>query len=204
MMLILLNYLEVGYNFLEYAYFIKGDIMQYYYDINLHFDDYYMNYYEWSEFEHFNRLPIFKVISVRPFLDNEIKLDLDYKNIIVSDGIVSLGLELIDKKAIYISSLPYEDELKINKLVANISDNLNYKIIKKMNNLLITNIDRMKKEYINLLDKGSSDLIKLLYYEVTGKLSNNIDKMREFLHDDICTNFREQYYQLYDMIMIGD
>lgn len=178
--------------------------MQYYYDINLHFDDYYMNYYEWSEFEHFNRLPIFKVTSVRPFLDNEIKLDLDYKNIIVSDGIVSLGLELIDKKAIYISSLPYEDELKINKLVANISDNLNYKIIKKRNNLLITNIDRMKKEYINLLDKGSSDLIKLLYYEVTGKLSNNIDKMREFLHDDICTNFREQYYQLYDMIMIGD
>ena len=65
--------------------------MQYYYDINLHFDDYYMNYYEWSEFEHFNRLPIFKVISVRPFLDNEIKLDLDYKNIIVSDGIVPMG-----------------------------------------------------------------------------------------------------------------
>lgn len=178
--------------------------MQYYYDIYLHFDDHYINYYEWDESEHFNRLPIFKVESVRPFLDNEIKLLIDFKNIIISDGIVSLGLELIDNKVIYISSLPYEDELKINRIVAKLLEPLNFDIIKKRNNVLITNIDKMKKEYINMLEKDSGDLIKLLYYEVTGELSNNVDKMRNFLHNDICANFREQYYKLYDMIMIGD
>lgn len=178
--------------------------MQYYYDIYLHFDDYYINYYEWDESEHFNRLPIFKVESVRPFLDNVVKVDIDYKNIIISDGIISLGLEFIDNKVIYVSSLPYEDELKINKMVANKEDTLSFTIINKKENILITNIDRMKKEYINILEKDSGDLIKLLYYEITGELSNNVDKMRKFLHNDICANFREQYYKLYDMIMIGD
>ena len=101
--------------------------MQSYYDIDLHFEDQYINYYERDSKEHFNRLPIYKVESTRVFLENEIELIIEYKNAIVSDGIVSLGLEIIDNKVIYVSSLPYEDEFKINKLAMSMNNELDYK-----------------------------------------------------------------------------
>lgn len=178
--------------------------MQYYYDINLHFDDYYINYYEWSEFEHFNRLPIFKVESIKVFLENNVSVETEYKNMIISDGITSLGLEIIDDKVVYISSLPYEDEFKINRLVMNGCISLEYNIINKKDSISISSIGKVKERFLTILKNANNDLIKLLYYEITGKISNNYTKMIEYLENDIRNNFSNQYYQLYDMIMIGD
>lgn len=178
--------------------------MQFYYDINLNFDDNYINYHMWEECEHFNRLPIFRVLNVREILDNEVLFDLEYKNIIVSDGVISLGLELLGGKAIFISSLPYQDELKINKLVMTMDKILEFKILNKRNNKLYTKIEKIKNIYIDRIENGTNDFIKLIYYEVTGKLSNNVNYMKKFLSNDIYTNFSDKYYQLYDMIIIGD
>lgn len=178
--------------------------MQYYYDIDLHFEDQYINYYEWDSKEHFNRLPIYKVESTRVFLENEIELIIEYKNAIVSDGIVSLGLEIIDNKVIYVSSLPYEDEFKINKLAMSMNNKLDYKIIKKKELKLKTNIDKIKNIYLDLIEKGDKDFIKFLYYEITGDISSNILNMKKFLSNDVKINFSDKYYQLYDMIIIGD
>ncbi len=178
--------------------------MQYYYDINLHFDDYYINYYEWGEFEHFNRLPIFKVENVKVFLENKVTVDTEYKNMIISDGITSLGLEIVDDIVVYISSLPYDDEFKINRLVMNGCDALEYNIMCRKESISISPIGKRKEVFLSILKNANNDLVKLLYYEATGKISNNYRKMKEYLENDIRNNFSNQYYQLYDMIMIGD
>lgn len=178
--------------------------MQYYYDINLSFDDYYINYYEWECKEHFNRLPIYKVESIEVFLDNIIKINTEYKNILVSDGITSLGLEIIDNKVIYISSVPYEDEFKINKLVIDTDNYLDYEILEKKKFIVQNRIEKVKLKLLALLKTNNIDLIKFIYYEITGEISNDYKKMSKYLTNDIKNNFSNQYYQLYDMIMIGD
>lgn len=182
----------------------KGDIMQYYYDINLSFEDSYVNYYLWESSEHFNRLPVYRVLNSKEFLDNEIELDLEYKNIIISDGVISLGLEIINKNVVYISSLPYEDELKINKMVMNFEDILDIKILKKRENKLVNRIDKIKNITKEKINNGSDDFIKLVYYELTGILSNNVKSMKKFLTEEISSNFSDAYYKIYDMIIIGD
>lgn len=178
--------------------------MQYYYDINLCFNDYYINYYEWDDHEHFNRLPIFRVLNARVFLEYNIKVDVEYKNIIISDGITSLALEIIDKKLVYVSSLPYEDEFKINKLVIDTPETLKYEVVEKKNTKVLSNIEKAKQRLLLLIKNNDKDFVKYVYYEITGKLSNDYDEMVSFLTNDIKSNFSNQYYKIYDMIMIGD
>lgn len=178
--------------------------MQYYYDINLHFDDAYINCYEWGEYEHFNRLPIYKVDSIKEFLEYNIKIESEYKNILISDGITSLGLEIVNNNVAYISSIPYEDEFKINKLAMESLEELKYQLLEKKNIKYRSAIDKRKEKFLTLLDKEDKDFIKFLYYEITGKESNDFNMMKKYLVNDIRTNFSNQYYQLYDMIMIGD
>lgn len=178
--------------------------MQYYYDINLHFDDYYINYYEWEDSEHFNRLPVYKVANIKDFLENTVYIDTDFKNIIISDGITSIALEIIDGKSIYLSSLPYEDEFKINRIIIDECEALKYKVLEKRNTKTMTRIDLAKEKMLNLLKTESNDFIKFLYYERTGKLSSDINKMTKYLTEDIKNNFYFSYYQLYDKIIIGE
>ncbi|MCH5167131.1 MAG: hypothetical protein J1F35_04475 [Erysipelotrichales bacterium] len=178
--------------------------MQFYYDIDLHFDEYYINYYLWDSVEHFNRLPIFKISNIRIILDNEVLIKTDYKNIIVSDGVSSLALELINNKVSFISSLPYKDEFKINKIVMDMDETLDIEKLKKKNLKLNNNLTKVKNIYLNMLEDGNEYFIKYIYYELTGKLSNNIKSMKKYLIDEIKNNFCDKYYQLYDKIIIGD
>lgn len=178
--------------------------MQYYYDINLHFDDYYINYYLWENFEHFTRLPIFKVSNIKLVLENEVMIDTDYKNIIISDEISSIALELNNGRVSFISSLPYIDEFKINQIVMEIDEYLNIKILKKKNIKITHKIDKVKKTYLDKINNGNIDFIKYFYYEITGKVSNNIIAMKKYLSEEIQNNFCDKYYQLYDKIIIGD
>ncbi len=190
----------MDFYFLDY----KGEFMQYYYDIDLCFDDLYINYYLWDKSEHFNRLPVYRVLNVRDILDNEVKIEVDYKDIIVSDGVIALGLELIDNKVVFLSSLPYQDEFKINKMVMTMADTLDIIKCKKRSNKLVNNIDKIRKITKDKIDSGSDDFIKLVYYEVTGLLSNNVKYMKKFLNEDMTNNFSDKYYKIYDMIIIGD
>ena len=178
--------------------------MQYYYDINLHFDSVYINYYLWETFEHFNRLPIFRVGNIRDILENETYVETDYKNIIVSDGVSSLALEMNECRVAFISSIPYKDEFKINKIVMDMDELLNIKKLKKKDLKLINKIEQIKRIYLEKIESGNKDFIKYFYYEMTGKVINNTKIMKDYLIDEIKNNFCDKYYQFYDIIMIGD
>lgn len=178
--------------------------MKFYYDINLNFNDTYVNYYDWEEEEHFFRLPMFKVDNVRTILENLVEIDTDYKNILVSDGVTALGLELIDKKVIYYSSLEYKDELKVNELISYLDNTLDVKVLGELRIDCISGLNKKKKFYIDEINKNQEYFIKYLYYEITGNVLKSISKMKKYLLDDINNNFNDKYYQIYDIINVGE
>lgn len=178
--------------------------MKFYYDINLNFNDTYINYYDWKEEEHFFRLPMFKVDNIRSILENEVEIDTDYKNIIVSDGVTAVGLELIDKRVVYYSSLEYKDELRVNELVAYLDSTLDIKVLDKLNVNCVSNIDKRRRFYIDEINKNQEYFIKYLYYEITGSVIKSINQMKKYLLDDINNNFNDKYYQIYDIINVGE
>lgn len=178
--------------------------MKFYYDINLSFNDYYVNYYEWSDTEHFFRLPMFKVDDIRIILENKVEIDTDYKNILVSDGVTALGLEIIDNNVVYYSSLEYKDELRVNELVGYLDNTLEIKVKDKLAYEYVSSIDKKKKFYINEINNNKDDFIKYLYYEVTGNILKSVTKMKNYLLDDINNNFNDKYYQIYDIINVGE
>ncbi len=178
--------------------------MKFYYDINLSFNDVYVNYYEWEDVEHFFRLPMFRVDNIRAILENKVEIDTDYKNIIVSDGVTAVALELIDKNVVYYSSLEYKDELRVNELVAYLDLTLEIKVLDKNPIKYISNIDKKKKFYIEEINKNEEYFIKYLYYEMTGDVLKSISKMKNYLLDDINNNFNDKYYQIYDIINVGE
>lgn len=178
--------------------------MGYNYDINLCFNDTYINCYDWEEEEHFFRLPLFKVDNVRTILENKVSIDTDYKNIIVSDGVTAVALELIDKVVVYYSSLEYKDELRVNELVCYLDYNLNMEVLDKLTINCVSNIDKKRKFYINEISNNKNDFIKYLYYEITGSVSKSVSEMKKYLLDDINNNFNDKYYQIYDIINVGE
>lgn len=178
--------------------------MKFYYDINLNFNDTYINYFDWEEEEHFFRLPIFKIDNIRTILENKVLIETDYKDIIVSDGVTAIALELIDKQVAYYSSLEYKDELRVNELVAYLDNTLEIKVIDKLSIECVSNIDKRRKFYIDEINKNQEYFIKYLYYEITGKVSKSLNKMKKYLLDDINNNFNDKYYQIYDIINVGE
>lgn len=178
--------------------------MQFYYDINLHFDDTYINYYLWNSSEHFNRLPIYKTENIRILLDNEITLDTEYKNILVTDGVLALALEILDSKVAYISSLAYQDEEKVNSLFFEDIATLDFTIIKPKELVYNSNINQRKKYLLRQIEEGDKPFLQYLYYELTGDVINNMQTMKKYLKEEINNNFSDKYLELYDKITLGE
>ena len=178
--------------------------MQFYYDLYLKFDDYYQNALFWDSKEHFNRLPIYRVLSIPFILDNEIILETEYKDIIVSDGISSIALEIYNNKVVYVSSLEYKDEESVNKIAREMTDILVVRSISKKENKQLSKLALKKKIFNNTIDSAKRDLIKYLYYELTGELSNDLRYMKKYLKDLLNKNNSYEYIELYDKIILGE
>ncbi len=178
--------------------------MKFYYDIDLNFNDEYINYYAWEESEHFFKVPVFKVEDVTIILNNDIKIDTEYQDIIVADGISAVALEVINGDVVYYSSLSYADEEKVLTIVSEIMCELPIEIVGKKNRKYVSKNERIRDMYIKKIKESDASFIKLFYYEMTGEVGTNLRYMKNYLLEDIQCNFSLKYLDFYDMIFIGD
>lgn len=180
--------------------------MDYYYDIKLNFNDYYLPYYEWSNKDTLDRLirvPIYKVSNIEYYINNVLNIDSKYKYIIVTDSINAVCLELVDNKSIYISSLCYLDEISICSLAKNMEEtSINSSFVDKRmikNKLRIE--ESITNKFINYINKQDDNYIKYLYNKLFNKNIRDINKAKSIIIDDIQNNFDVKYIKLYKKII---
>lgn len=179
--------------------------MKYYYDIYLNFNEYPIQYYEWSNndsLERYMKLPIFRVDNISDYIKYHMDVDIDISPFIISDGINALALELIDKDVAYLSYLSYSDETCVNEVASNLSiTKLKYKKKNKRDIPFTLRLDMfIQKILLKKVEESNNDFIHYIYYDITGYDDIEIDAMRNFLMDDIKNNFNDKYVNLYQKI----
>ena len=178
--------------------------MDYYYDILLNFAEYPINYYEWDsvhdDIERMMKIPVIHVSDIKELIAYETMIDTDLDMFIASDGVNSIAIEMIDKRAAYLSCLPYDDELSVNDL-AHIMEITPLKITRLKKRIIpfeLREERKMQHDFLHVLDTIDHDLLKYIYYDMTEKNCNNIEHIKNYLKKDILTNFNEKYINLYE------
>ena len=206
--------------------------MNYYYEINLNFNDIAYSFYEWNEtdkLEHIKKIPVIKVKSnvlkkivtnnfnvSKEFLDSINGRTLCKSNIkienacIFSDTKNCIAIEFNNKGySIARSNLMLEDENNI----CEIAYSFKYKDI-ELTNLEIINIkdefrqeikikNIINKEIIELYNNKNYKKIEYLYYEWFGKLENNIETMVKNMYEDLKDSLKEIHYEIYKIIKLS-
>ncbi len=177
--------------------------MKYYYDIFLNFNEYPINYYEWSKedsIERYLKVPVFRVDNISDFIKYHMKIELNISPFILSDGINAIAIELIDKKVAYLSYLSYEDESCVNEIASNLDiTSIQFKKgkVRKIPFELRSEI-LIKRVLLKQVEESIPDLIKYIYYDITGSDNDKtLEDMKEFLMNDITNNFNDKYVNLY-------
>ena len=189
-----------------YLFNTLGGYMKYYYDITLNFDEYPIPYYEWDQsdrLDNYLKLPIYHVKSIVPFIEYHTSWDKEKDTFIISDGINALAIEVIDHKSAYLSFLSYKDEDCINEIALNMEySELRYERNKKRVLPFELRKHRFIKCYLlKMIDNANKDLLRYIYYDITGKDSNNLINIKKFLIQDINANFNDKYILLYQKMM---
>lgn len=179
--------------------------MKYYYDIYLNFNEYPIPYYEWNKNDNIERnlkIPVIKVNDIKDLIKYHASIDTDLKKIILTDGISCVALEIIDCDVVYMSYLPYEDEisiLELSRCMETLSFDIKYYDIRYIPTIMRQD-ELVQKVFIKSLEELDSYALKYIYYEITGLLDNNVKRIKEYLKNDIMNNFRESYIKLYYQI----
>lgn len=176
----------------------------YYYDIYLCFDEQYRLFYNWDKslIERYLKVEIIKVKDIRTIINNIVKVNLDDKIYLLSDGINAIAVDVINHKINCLSSLSINDEDEIIRLVSEVEyQPIKLEIIEaRINDYTLNELVIPKKVFSLDIENGEDDFIKYLYYYIFNKKSNNIELMRKKLLKDINTNFSDQYFKLYEII----
>ena len=178
--------------------------MKYYYDLVVNFNDNFMHCYEWNSDDNVERLlkvSVIRVSDVSLFIKNVCRVNLNDGVYAVSDGVNSIGIDVIDGKNVYISSFMFDDDSYICKIASSLD--LNDIIVEVVDSRCVDSSLRcdsfIKKVLLNIIYSDKEDLIKYIYLDVTGRL-DDIDKCKSFLKNDIYNNFNNKYYELYGVI----
>ena len=196
--------------------------MNYIYDIDLNFQRYYCEFYEWSledkiynvkkiplyhiKTEDFNNFKYYDVVVDKEFLDM-LKKDLGNikKNMcLVSDGNMGMGILLNDQgRIIKRSSLIYDEEDEVCGYSLDFDLlNIKYNKIKKKANSYDLRFFRKRKSFLrNYLNKIKEDIMwKYLYYECYGLEEDNVDKIKKTLLDITNNVYSVKNKKLYNII----
>lgn len=175
-----------------------------YYDIELNFSDQPVQFYDWFSDDNIERLLkilVIRVDDIKDVIDFNCNVALNDGKYVITDLINSIAIEVINSSVVYLSYLKYDDDnyicSKANKL--NISDiGLIRKDKRLINNSLRSELF-IKLFIKKLLESSNDDLIKYVYYDITKKINNDVEKCRSYLISDIDKNINN-YYGLYEMI----
>lgn len=200
--------------------------MNYIYDIYLNLNETLYDFFDWNKNDkllHVKKIPIIKVNeeTLKDLLSNEIyineKLLLNIYNkteiwninskinycALFSDNNTILAIEFDNKgKSIKKSFLFIDEELEVLEILSKINEKLiDYKILKKDNNILKTRKQIKEEEFINNELKNMEDSkLKYIYFECFGKLEKNKKVIKEKLNK-ISKNSKI-YKNLYDILKL--
>lgn len=179
--------------------------MDYFYDVYLNFNDYPIHCYDWVSSDNIERvlkIKLFRISSISDLISYECDIELDDGYYLVSDTINAIGIEVINKRIVYLSYLKYIDELNVCK-VANKLELYHLEYKKNKRRIIMNDLRddlKIKKEMLNLVNECNDNLLMYIYYDITDKYSNKIDKIKLFLINDILNNFNQKYVNLYQNI----
>lgn len=200
--------------------------MNYIYDIYLNLNETLYDFFDWNKNDkllHVKKIPIIKVNeeTLKDLLSNEIyineKLLLNIYNkteiwninskinycALFSDNNTILAIEFDNKgKSIKKSFLFVDEELEVLEVLSKLNEKLiDYKILKKDNNILKTRKQIKEEEFINNELKNMEDSkLKYIYFECFGKLEKNKKVIKEKLNK-ISKNSKI-YKNLYDILKL--
>ena len=200
--------------------------MNYIYDIYLNLNETLYDFFDWNKNDkllHVKKIPIIKVNeeTLKDLLSNEIyineKLLLNIYNkteiwninskinycALFSDNNTILAIEFNNKgKSIKKSFLFVDEELEVLEISSKLNEKLiDYKILKKDNNILKTRKQIKEEEFINNeLKNMEESKLKYIYFECFGKLEQNKKVIKEKLNK-ISKNSKI-YKNLYDILKL--
>lgn len=183
-------------------------------DITLNFLDNYFPFYEWLEnddIKSYKKCFVYKVETnvINDIIQNEIMaLENLPKNmpIIFTDEYSFVGVDFIDNKSVYKSSIPLNEEEKIIRLVKYLDNHkLKYKII---SNNKIKNDLRCEKyiksiisqEIKSLIENNNLEKIKFLYYEWFNKEENDINKIVKNINKKLENSISQNEKRIFNLI----
>ena len=183
-------------------------------DITLNFLDNYFPFYEWLEsddIKSYKKCYVYKVETnvINDIIQNEIMvLENLPKNmpIIFTDEYSFVGVDFIDNKSVYKSSIPLNEEEKIIRLVKYLDNyKLKYKII---SNNKIKNDLRCEKyiksiisqEIKSLIESNNLEKIKFLYYEWFNKEENDINKIVKNINKKLENSITQNEKRIFNLI----
>lgn len=179
--------------------------MDYYYDVYLNFNDYPIHCYDWKiddNIERILKIKLIRALNIDDLISYECNIELDDGTYLISDTINAIGIEVINKKIVYLSYLRYIDEFNVCNSVKKL-DIYPLKYKKNKRRIIINDLRediKIKKEMLNLVNECNDNLLMYIYYDITNKYSNKIDEIKLFLINDILNNFNQKYINLYQNI----
>lgn len=200
--------------------------MNYIYDIYLNLNETLYDFFDWNKNDkllHVKKIPIININeeTLKDLLSNKIcineKLLLHIYNkteiwnmnskinycALFSDNNTIIAIEFNNKgKSIKKSFLFVDEELEVLEISSKLNEKLiDYKILKKDNNILKTRKQIKEEEFINNEIKNMEDSkLKYIYFECFGKLEQNKKVIKEKLNK-ISKNSKI-YKNLYDILKL--
>lgn len=195
--------------------------MNYYYDINLSFNEEPQMFYEMKDEKIYKKIPIIFVNS-KTFKDiwlNNIEVTKDFlKKIEIDNKYYTL---IADKNSVVAceftnngtlikrSSLNIIDELNILELIYTLNiTKIDYKILNKVkyrNNLVIEDSIKevINEEIDKLVSNNEWEKIKYLYMEWFSKVESDKDKMIKSMKSKINKEIKEEEIKIYNIIKLS-
>lgn len=185
-------------------------------NITLNFLDKFYPFYEWLEddnIEIFKKVYVYKVKPniLQDLINNIVKIDLKYLKdfpLIFTDEYEFIAIDF-DKNGIsnYKSSLTLKDEFKICNLICYLKyENINYKIVKKVNKPINSRYEEKIKKVLNLeinklYENNNVDKINYLYYEWFKSEEDDIKKIINKMQKKLLLPITNDEKKIYNLII---
>lgn len=185
-------------------------------NITLNFLDKFYPFYEWLEddnIEIFKKVYVYKVKPniLQDLINNIVKIDLKYLKdfpLIFTDEYEFIAIDF-DKNGIsnYKSSLTLKDEFKICNLICYLKyENINYKIVKKVNKPINSRYEEKIKKVLNLeinklYENNNVDKINYLYYEWFKSEEDDIKKIINKMQKKLLLPITNEEKKIYNLII---
>ncbi len=207
--------------------------MIYIYDVLLNFNKDLFEFFEWEDNDYIlyvKKIPVIRVKTkvIYDIIDNKIKVDNNFLNLIkcktklyeerdekkykyaciFSDGFISVAVNFINGKSIYVSKMLLDEEKDVfDSMVKQKQIYFKYTCLEKRNKKLLSrkeilNKKLLLKEIKELYLKKNIEVLKYLYLEYFEEESDDIEFIYNKFSSEITNKYSEKFNNILDLIRL--